>query len=287
MQEEKIDEKSVVFISAIAGFIILVAIGIIVFSLVNSEETFVYFETDGGTIIQPLANEGNISKHFLPTPTKEGYIFEGWFKNSQFTVPLTENILPKENITLYAKWQKGKFFVFFDSTGGNEVESLYVNKNETIDTLPTPVRDDYIFIGWSLNESIVTVPFTFTFEDDITLIAIWKNAENMFTFLEYNDYIEITSYTGEEKTVNIPSQIKSKPVKIIGEKAFFGTNIDQIILPSTVKEIGKEAFMYCQISEIILSDGLEAINDSAFAFCDKLESLLLPNSVSKLGTKFF
>ena len=109
----------------------------------------------------------------------------------------------------------------------------------------------------------------------------------MFTFLEYNDYIEITSYTGEEKTVNIPSQIKSKPVKIIGEKAFFGTNIDQIILPSTVKEIGKEAFMYCQISEIILSDGLEAINDSAFAFCDKLESLLLPNSVSKLGTKFF
>ena len=47
-------KKSVVFISAIAGFIILVAIGIIVFSLVNSEETFVYFETDGGTIIQPL-----------------------------------------------------------------------------------------------------------------------------------------------------------------------------------------------------------------------------------------
>ncbi|HHU24454.1 MAG: leucine-rich repeat domain-containing protein [Bacilli bacterium] len=64
-------------------------------------------------------------------------------------------------------------------------------------------------------------------------------------------------------------------------------NIDQIILPSTVKEIDKEAFMYCQISEINLSNGLEAIDDSAFAYCDKLKSLLLPDSVSMLGTKVF
>ena len=103
--------------------------------------------------------------------------------------------------------------------------------------------------------------------------------------LEYNDYIEITSYTGEEKTVNIPSQIKSKPVKIIGEN-LFGTNIDQIILPSTVKEIGKEAFMYCQISEIILSDGLEAINDSAFAFAINWNHFFFKFRF-QVGDKFF
>jgi len=51
--------------------------------------------------------------------------------------------------------------------------------------------------------------------------------------------------------------------------------------------IDKEAFMYCQISEINLSNGLEAIDNSAFAYCDKLKSLLLPDSVSMLGTKVF
>ena len=81
MQEEKIDEKKCCFYFCYCRFYYFSCYRNNCFSLVNSEETFVYFETDGGTIIQPLSNEGNISKHFLPTPTKEGYIFEGWFKN--------------------------------------------------------------------------------------------------------------------------------------------------------------------------------------------------------------
>ena len=40
----------------------------------------------------------------LPTLTKEGYYFAGWFLNSEFTKPLNSNVFPAESTTLYAKW---------------------------------------------------------------------------------------------------------------------------------------------------------------------------------------
>ena len=40
----------------------------------------------------------------LPTLTKEGYYFAGWFENAKFTKPLNSNLFPEENTTVYARW---------------------------------------------------------------------------------------------------------------------------------------------------------------------------------------
>lgn len=41
----------------------------------------------------------------LPNPTREGYHFKGWFKDESLKEEFNLEKMPKENITLYARWE--------------------------------------------------------------------------------------------------------------------------------------------------------------------------------------
>lgn len=65
----------------------------------------VTFETNGGSAIEAqLVPEGTFATKPVPAPTKEGYLFEGWYTEQTMTnffdfyTPITKDI------TLYAKW---------------------------------------------------------------------------------------------------------------------------------------------------------------------------------------
>ena len=46
-----------------------------------------------------------------PTPpTKEGFLFDGWFLDSALITPFTFDLAPSSNITLYAKWVEDIYF---------------------------------------------------------------------------------------------------------------------------------------------------------------------------------
>lgn len=40
----------------------------------------------------------------LLTPTKEGYIFDGWYLDSELKEKFDETTMPVRNITLYGRW---------------------------------------------------------------------------------------------------------------------------------------------------------------------------------------
>lgn len=72
----------------------------------SHDEYTVTFETNGGNLIptQTLHYGDPIEK---PTdPTKEGYIFVGWYRNENLTLGFNFNTqtMPSNDITLYAKW---------------------------------------------------------------------------------------------------------------------------------------------------------------------------------------
>ena len=54
----------------------------------------------------------------LYTPTKEGYIFGGWYIDSTFRVKFTTDTQVTEDITLYAKWIKKTNPIWFVLCGG-------------------------------------------------------------------------------------------------------------------------------------------------------------------------
>ena len=57
----------------------------------------------------------------LPTPTRSGYDFGGWYTNSEFTgTPLNKIATTVINdVTLYAKWTKEAHKVTYNLNGGN------------------------------------------------------------------------------------------------------------------------------------------------------------------------
>lgn len=69
------------------------------------KEIYVYFETDGGSDVEPVLVVND--KITTPeNPTKEGYTFEGWFYEDGEKFSIRDYI--EEDTTLYAHWKEGE-----------------------------------------------------------------------------------------------------------------------------------------------------------------------------------
>ncbi len=66
----------------------------------------VQFETNGGTKIENIVVEKNEAMIMPENPTKEGYLFKGWFLDDSFTTEITNPHIVVENITIYALWEQ-------------------------------------------------------------------------------------------------------------------------------------------------------------------------------------
>lgn len=67
----------------------------------------VTFDTDGGSSIPAVTNIKSGKTIDLPKePTKEGYKFDGWYKDDDFDREFTEDTKVQSNMKVYAKWIK-------------------------------------------------------------------------------------------------------------------------------------------------------------------------------------
>ena len=67
------------------------------------------FDSNGGSDIESIAYDGQTQVSIPDNPTKEGFIFDGWFwDNGTFLIPFTANSLLDQpiqsDLTVYAKW---------------------------------------------------------------------------------------------------------------------------------------------------------------------------------------
>ena len=95
-------------------------------------------------------------------PTRNGYVFEGWYLDDGGNSPATFTTMPRGGITVYAKWRKVQYRVFLrtnvpTSDGsldwGSEDQSMNFRITEgDYVSLPTGTRNGYIFVGWYYDE---------------------------------------------------------------------------------------------------------------------------------------
>lgn len=65
----------------------------------------VIFASDGGTYIRPVEKEtGTVIYLDEYIPTKDGYIFDGWYSDPRTKVERVTEVTLSENIVVYAKW---------------------------------------------------------------------------------------------------------------------------------------------------------------------------------------
>ena len=115
----------------------------------------------------------------LPTPSKTGYSFQGWYTALSGGTEITESTLVNnEGITVYARWRANTYSVSFNANGGGAVGTvLTVTYDSTYGTLPTPSRTGYSFAGWftaASGGSQVTNSTKVSITSNQTLYAHWN-----------------------------------------------------------------------------------------------------------------
>lgn len=151
---------------------------------VQSTATVTYYlygaETQTGTaqVGQPLAE---------PTaPTRDGYIFVGWYTDQGLTTEYDFSAAVTGNLQLYAKWQQTEATITFNLgyDGLTETDTAEIGQLVTEPTDPT--REDYEFIGWYTDvQATVLYDFDTVVTGDIVLYAGWDLVNATITY-NYN-----------------------------------------------------------------------------------------------------
>ena len=140
----------------------------------------VKFDANEGTVT-PAEQTVTYGSHYgeLPTPTREGYTFEGWFtkKDGGTQVTAVTTVTTAADHTLYARWTANEYTVTFDVNGGTVTPAEQtVTYGSTYGRLPTLTREGYTFAGWFTEKdggTQVTKETVVTTAADHTLYAHW------------------------------------------------------------------------------------------------------------------
>ena len=142
----------------------------------------VTFNSNGGTVSGTGTKTVTSGEKYgtLPTATKSGYTFDGWYTSGSGGTRITENttVSLTGNQTLYAHWTEKTYTVTFNANGGNLSGNSYitVKTGSRYGTLPTATRNSYTFDGWYTSENggtKITENTTVSLTGNQTLYAHW------------------------------------------------------------------------------------------------------------------
>ncbi len=116
----------------------------------------VNFEMNGADAMASMAIENGEKIPSFDEPERVGYLFNGWYKDSEFTSLWNfDEETVAQATTLYAKWTKNSSYVVsFESNGGSYIADQEVYKNELIDYRLEPTKKDFQFLGWYADENL-------------------------------------------------------------------------------------------------------------------------------------
>ena len=158
-------------------------------------EYTVTFNSKGGSTVNAITNVKKGSTIALPpNPTKDGFIFGGWFTDDNtFKNQFDAKTPVTADITLYAKWDLPEYTVTFNSKGGSAVNAITnVKKGSTITLPPNPTKDGFTFDGWYTDDNTFKNQFDATtpVTADITLYAKWTAVAPVYFSLSSESFTD-------------------------------------------------------------------------------------------------
>ncbi|MDP4118366.1 MAG: InlB B-repeat-containing protein [Bacillota bacterium] len=138
-------------------------------------------------------------------PVREGYLFDGWYKDANCTQAADFTLEITVNVTFYAKWEKMNIVSFDLNYEGavNNISSQSVKVGELATQPADPVRAGYTFLGWHDVESGGTTAFDFhtNIVKNIQLYSYWvSSAEFLSDNVETIDGNKITYFKSHTET---------------------------------------------------------------------------------------
>ncbi len=143
---------------------------------------------DGVSYEAPIAVTYDSTFGTLPTPTKTGYEFKGWFDENGNQYVNSTKVSITDTLRLYSKWEIGTYTIIFDTVGGTAVNPITGTYGTAITKPADPTKTGYLFTGWDK-----TIPDTIPGEN-MTVKATWS--ENSYAvFFDGNNHTGGTAPT--------------------------------------------------------------------------------------------
>ena len=150
----------------------------------------------------------------LPTPTRTGYTFEGWYSGTTlYTTGVWDELA---GVTLTAKWKANTYNVTLDDAdaqytvtltfdhnySGSTSTIVTLNDGQTLDRPSNPTRDGYVFTGWYEDSSCTErYEFAGTITEDMTLYAGWVEMSMDYVYSETQ--IQPSDYTSSSNPYHV------------------------------------------------------------------------------------
>ena len=178
---------------AIAALICAACAVVIVFTSDPVQESYgITYELNGGT-----NSENNPDKYYVDktvefsTPTRDGYIFDGWYKDKEMTVKITSTKGLTENLNLNAKWHvKNVYKITYELNGGlNSPNNPSTYLEDSSVMLDQAIKQYSVFYGWHYKSdfSDERVDYITRHQNsDVTLYAEWRVDLSGYTY-NYSD----------------------------------------------------------------------------------------------------
>ena len=110
------------------------------------------FESNGGNEISNIEFTIETEIIELPTPTKEGYNFLGWYEEETFI-----ETIEYRSYNLQAKWEEKVYIVIFKNFDGTILKEELIAYGKAATAPLLELREGYTFIGWDKKfENIVS-----------------------------------------------------------------------------------------------------------------------------------
>lgn len=178
----------------------------------------VIYDVAGGIAIQDGSYNIETAISSLPTPQREGYVFDGWYRDNQKVTSIPAGT---GDVTLVAHWTEISYTLSFETNNGTTISPIDYTKTKP-GTLPSSLmKDGYTFGGWFLSKDfsdskLESVPFpTGTAGQTNITVMVYAKWDPVPYKIEYKGLEDgknpdgaATSYTIESATFNLPIPVR-------------------------------------------------------------------------------
>ena len=285
--------------------------------VVDNPNYTITFNTNEGTSIEPITKKAGESIQALTPPTKEGYVFDGWYlDNNTFEQEFTFDVMPAENITLYAKWIQDPLHLSLSELWGARSEIFYQIWNDMIED------DEFDIISKEEDEGSILRTLQLLSSKEVPE-GLFLNREQPLALtidgLSDNDignnsrlyvilrvlfstdleikYVRCGSSNHIALNLYSLSSILENSAKLIDDAWYtldetelirYVGNGEHFEVPSTVNKINYYAFaLNDNLTSIVIPDTVTSIGSAAFKGCTSLANLTIPDSVTSIGPYAF
>ena len=268
----------------------------------------VTFQTEEGVVEQRQCPTGMSFDTLPPSPTRDGYTFEGWWTAADGEQVTGETVVTND-VTYYAKWRGTAAVDDYTYTYSVLNGQAEIGSSNALTTAVSPKPTGHVTVPSSLGGFPVVGIGTYAFRDcdglenvtipnGVTTIGVGAFAEcpKLTKIVVDPENVNYTSQNnllltkdGRTLVQGVNGEIEFPScVRMIGARAFEGfSGLTRLVIPPGVTSIDAYAFYGCSLTSLTIPSSVTSIGERAFYNCSNLTDLTIPDSVTDIGGSAF